>query len=120
MENCVIKTSAISSSKHIERERKILKMLGQDAEGSLYITKHEKTLDLHMKLGSVSKIVGALLLSPKGIPVLQYLQSQKYRVDVLEFAMKTLDHVTKALEFIHKRGIVHNDGLTVIADRTII
>merc|ERR1712070_447853 len=78
-----VKTCALSSDKHIQNERKVLNELGQNrgpGSPNEFLSILEKELELNLELSSYKKQVAALLLSPRGIPLLSHLSSRVQKV----------------------------------------
>merc|ERR1712070_735436 len=107
-----LKTCALSPDNHIQNEKKVLNELGQNrgpGSPNEFLSILEKELELDLKLGSYQKKVPALLLSPRGIPLLSRLSSQGQKAKLLKYATSVRNDVTEALEHVHKKRYLHND-----------
>lgn len=111
----VFKTSALSSDRHLINERDVLNGLKQNGASDRhqdFLSVLEKEVKLNLQLGSLKKKVDALLLSPKGVPLTNYLHTKdllrsfKTRSNAAKIVTNTME---KALKHMHGLDYVHND-----------
>ena len=111
----VFKTSAWSSDRHLSNERDVLKGLKQDRDSGKpkpFLSILEKELQLTLRLGSLKESVYALLLSPKGVPLINYLHTGGHMVNVKtrsNAAKIVTNRMEEALEHMHGLDYLYND-----------
>jgi hypothetical protein len=111
--NHILKLPRYHFLKHVEKEKLILAKLGRNRDRANEIENValpvlESIRDVQFILGNVKTVAKGLEMSPKGIPMVGYLQ-QEDNINSSELVVKTLENIGGALNYMHEKGIAHND-----------
>ncbi|KAG7339791.1 protein kinase domain containing protein [Nitzschia inconspicua] len=113
-ENFILKVPTFARLHHILNEKEVLRKLQRFRYGeeedmqNIGLPVLEKTCDIKFELGNVSCATQGLVMSPKGIPVVAFLQSD-ISTPSDEFINSVIDRIDDALKFIHRCNIFHLD-----------
>ncbi|KAG7362459.1 protein kinase domain containing protein [Nitzschia inconspicua] len=113
-ENFILKVPTFARLHHILNEKEVLRKLRRFRYGeegdmqNIALPVLEKTCDIKFELGNVSCATQGLVMSPKGIPVVAFLQ-KGISTPPDEFIDSVIDRIDDALKFIHRCKIYHLD-----------
>ncbi|KAG7365510.1 protein kinase domain containing protein [Nitzschia inconspicua] len=112
-ENFILKVPTIAHPCFIQNEKEVLEKLGRFRDDkkemqNIALPVLERTCNIKFELGNVLCATQGLVMSPKGIPVVAFLQSG-ISTPSDEFIDSVIDRIDDALKYMHRCSIFHLD-----------